>query len=72
MAKRAITPPDRIFVSLREQLDNIRVWNEERDWGFSAHDLDSVDLMFPTENKPLVVDLLAIYLGGNDELNGVR
>lgn len=72
VAKLAITPPGRMFVSLREQLDNIRVWNDERDWGLSAHDLDSADLTPSVEKKPFVVDLFAVYLGDNDELNGVR
>jgi hypothetical protein len=35
---------DRTFVSLPQQLDNIRRWNEERRWGFSASELESVDL----------------------------
>ncbi|MGH3984948.1 MAG: hypothetical protein ACRDST_20230 [Pseudonocardiaceae bacterium] len=41
-----------------------------------ADDLDSVDLIpsaaSTAQNKPLVVDIIAVYLGGNDELNGVR
>ncbi|MGH3902080.1 MAG: hypothetical protein ACRDTA_28280 [Pseudonocardiaceae bacterium] len=72
MAKLAIAPPDRIFVSLREQLDNVREWNDEREWGFSVDYLDSVDLTPSFDNEPLVVDLLAVYLGDDDELDGVR
>jgi hypothetical protein len=71
-AKRAATPPDEIFVSLRTQLDNIREWNEERRWGLSPDDLDALDLTPPPENKPLIVDLIAVYLSGDAELNGVR
>lgn len=71
-AKRAATSPDEIFVSLRMQLDNIREWNEERKWGLRPDDLDFLDLTPPSENKPLVVDLLAVYLSGDTELNGVR
>jgi hypothetical protein len=71
-ARRATTPPDEIFVSLRAQLDNVREWNEERRWGFSAADLDSVDLNPSEENEPLVVDLIAVYLDGDAEVNGVR
>ena len=63
---------DRMFVSLPQQLDNVRRWNEERRWGFSATDLDSVDLTPTTESKSLVVDLIAVYLEGNAQLNGVR
>lgn len=72
VAKLAIARPDRIFVSLREQLDNVREWNDEREWGFSVDYLDSVDLTPSCENEPLVVDLLAVYLGDDDELDGVR
>ncbi|MGH3934580.1 MAG: hypothetical protein ACRDS1_06325 [Pseudonocardiaceae bacterium] len=64
--------PDKIFVSLREQLDNIREWNEEREWGFRAHDFGAIDLIPPVRKATLVVDLLAVYLSGNDELDGVR
>jgi hypothetical protein len=71
-ARLAVMPPDKIFSSLRTQLDNIREWNEERRWGFNAEDLQSVDLTPSAQEKPLVVDLLAVYLDGNDELNGVR
>ena len=67
-----MTAPGNIFVSLRTQLDNIRKWNEERGWGFSPEDLDSVDVTPPVEGKPLVVDLIAVYLDGEAELNGVR
>ncbi|MDQ4011189.1 MAG: hypothetical protein M3228_10980 [Actinomycetota bacterium] len=75
-AKLAVTPPNKMFFSLREQLDNVREWNERRRWGLRADELDSVDLIpsaaSSAENKPLVVDVLAVYLRGNDELNGVR
>jgi hypothetical protein len=71
-AKLAVTPPGSLFVSLRAQLDNIREWNEERRWGFSAADLGAVDLIPSAEKGPLVVDVLAVYLGGDASLNGVR
>lgn len=71
-AKRMATPPGKIFASLRTQLDSIRGWNEERRWGFTLEELDSVDLTPTVENKPLVVDLIAVYLCGDAELNGVR
>lgn len=71
-ARRAVAPPGNMFVSLREQLDNIREWNQERRWGFSADDLDVVDLISSVENEPLVVDVLAVYLGGDSHLDGVR
>jgi hypothetical protein len=71
-ARLAVMPSDQMFSSLRTQLANVREWNEERGWGFSADDLDSVDLTPRAVDKPLVVDLIAVYLGGNAELNGVR
>jgi hypothetical protein len=71
-ARRAEAPPDDIFVSLRAQLDNIRQWNEQRRWGFSPDDLDSVDLSPSGEYEPLVVDLVAVYLDDTAELTGVR
>ncbi len=71
-AKRAVLPPGKIFVSLREQLDNIREWNEEREWGFNADDFGAIDLIPPVRKASLVVDLLAVYLSGNAELDGVR
>lgn len=70
-AKRT-RPPEEMFLPLRAQLDNIWEWNEERRWGFSPDDFDAVDLSSPDENKPLVVDLVAVYLDGDKELNGVR
>jgi hypothetical protein len=71
-ARLAVLPSDKMFSSLRTQLANVREWNEERRWGFSADDFDSVDLTPRVQDKPLVVDLIAVYLGGNTELNGVR
>jgi hypothetical protein len=71
-ARLAVMPSDKMFSSLRTQLANVREWNEERRWGFSADDLNSVDLTPRVENKPLVVDLIAVYLTGDAELNGVR
>jgi len=66
------TPPADIFVSLVEQLANVRRWNEEREWGLSADDLDSVDLNPGSHTDPLVVDLIAVYLDDNERMNGVR
>jgi hypothetical protein len=71
-AQLAITPPERIFASLPEQLGNIRRWNEERRWGLSADDLHSVDLTPRAGGGPLVVDVIAVYLGEGADLNGVR
>jgi hypothetical protein len=71
-AQLAVTPPGIMFASLPEQLSNVRRWNEERRWGFSAGDLHSVDLTPRAGNDPLVVDLIAVYLGDNNEMSGVQ
>jgi hypothetical protein len=71
-ARVAVRPPEVMFGSLTEQLSNVRRWNEERRWGFSASDLHSVDLTPRAGNDPLVVDLIAVYLGDNAEMNGVQ
>lgn len=71
-ARLALTPPERLFASLPEQLGNIRRWNEQRRWGFSAEDFHSVDLTPHAGGDPLVVDVIAIYLPDSPELNGIR
>jgi hypothetical protein len=71
-ARLAVRPPEIMFTPLTEQLSNVRSWNEERQWGFSVEDLHSVDLTPRAENDPLVVDLIAVYLGDNAEMNGVQ
>jgi hypothetical protein len=71
-ARLAVMPLDQMFSSLRTQLANIREWNDERRWGLSATDLGSVDLTPRPQEKLLVVDLIAVYLSGNAELNGIR
>jgi hypothetical protein len=71
-AQLAVTPPGIMFTSLPEQLGNVRRWNEERRWGFSAGDLHSVDLTPRAGNDPLVVDLIAVYLGDNNQMGGVQ
>lgn len=65
-------PPADMFVPLAEQLDNVRRWNDERGWGFAPSDFDAIDLTPATHDDPLVVDLIAVYLPGDEELNGVR
>ncbi len=59
------TPPEGLFVSLEEQLANVRRWNADWEWGFTDEDLDAVDLTPPDHPEPLVVDVVAVYL---DEL----
>lgn len=65
-------PPDDMFVSVAQQLDNVRRWNEERGWGFTASDFDNVDTTPSAHGDPLVVDIVAVYLPGDEELDAVR
>ena len=61
-----------MFTSLADQVAAIRRWNEELGWGFTTEDFDAIDLNPADHDDPLVVDLIAIYLPGDDELDGVR
>ncbi len=76
--KARAAPPAGLFTPLPEQLANVRRWNEERDWGLSAAELDAIDLTPHAHADPLVIDLIAVYLddlpSGEDEekLDGVR
>lgn len=70
-ARLALRPPEAMFTSLTEQLGNIRRWNTERRWGFSAADFHSVDLTPRARKDPLVVDVVAIYLPDTAECSGV-
>ncbi|MEP6695696.1 MAG: hypothetical protein ABJA34_02330 [Pseudonocardiales bacterium] len=65
-------PPDDMFTSLREQLDKVREWNGMRRWNFTAADFDAVDLTSRMHSRPLVVDLVAVYLKGEGNLDAVR
>ncbi|MDP9074169.1 MAG: hypothetical protein M3N98_08350 [Actinomycetota bacterium] len=65
-------PPADMFISLAAQLDNIRRWNEERGWGFGPADFEAVELTPSSHDDPLVVDLVAVYLPADAELDGVR
>jgi len=67
-----------LFCPLTEQLASIRRWNDERNWGLPAAELDAIDLTPRTHSDPLVVDLVAVYLDdlaagdGQEPLDGVR
>jgi hypothetical protein len=65
-------PPDDMFVTVAEQLENVRRWNEERGWGFGTADFSAVDVSPERHADPLVVDVIAVYLPGDQELDGVR
>jgi hypothetical protein len=71
-ARLAIMSPEQIFLSLPEQLGNVRRWNEQRRWGLRAEDLHSVDLTPRAGSDPLAVDVIAVYLDERGDLNGVR
>jgi hypothetical protein len=72
-ARLAATPPEHMFTSLPEQLSDIRQWNEERGWGFTAADFHAVDLSPRAGNlDELVVDVIAVYLPEAGGLDGVR
>lgn len=71
-ARLAITSLEPMFISLPAQLANIRRWNEDRRWGLSPGDFLSVDLTPYAGNGSLVVDVIAVYLTGGTDLNGVR
>lgn len=67
-----------MFVSLEEQLRNVRLWNEDWEWGFTEEDFAAVDLSPSHSDDPLVVDVIAVYLEdlylGDDvePMDGVR
>jgi hypothetical protein len=71
-------PPPSLFVPLTEQLDNVRRWNDDREWGLGPAELDAIDLTPRAHADPLVVDLIAVYLDdgyvsyGEGFLDGVR
>ncbi|MGH9072412.1 MAG: hypothetical protein ACRDX8_14970, partial [Acidimicrobiales bacterium] len=67
-----LVPPENMFVSLEAQAANIEQWNSTRNWGLTPDDFAGLDLTPTTHEDPLVVDLLAVYLDGNDEMDGIR
>jgi hypothetical protein len=66
------TPPTDMFVPLVEQLDNVRRWNEERGWGFGPSDFEAIDQAQTDYEDPLVADVVAVFLPGDEELDPVR
>ncbi len=62
------------FVSLVEQLANVRRWNRDRKWGLNEADFVGLDLAERPHESPLVADVLAVYLPGKSErkMNGVQ
>jgi hypothetical protein len=73
--REQLNPPapdlSELFVSLEDQLANVRRWNTERNWGFTDADFDSVDLT-PVEHSGLVVDVIAVYLPDEGKTNGIQ
>ncbi|HSV65936.1 MAG TPA: hypothetical protein VLJ59_08545 [Mycobacteriales bacterium] len=66
------TPTVYLFVPLTQQMANIRRWNRERGWGFTAAELSAVDLTPAYYADPLVVDVIAVYLPDGNGMDGVR
>jgi len=46
-------PPTGMFGSLEQPLDSVREWNTMRRWGFTAAELDAIDLTPPKHVSPL-------------------
>ncbi len=65
-------PPADMFVPLEEQLDNVRRWNAERRWGFGTEDFDVIDLTPVSHDDPLVAEVIAVFLPGDEHLDPVR
>ena len=63
---------ERFFIPVADQLANVRRWNEERGWGFTDADFDAVDTTPVVHDKPLVVDVVAVFLPEKDGVDGVR
>jgi hypothetical protein len=66
------SPPTDMFVPVAEQLDNVRRWNDERGWGFRPSDFDAIDVTPAVHDDPLVTDVIAAYLPGDEHLDAVR
>jgi hypothetical protein len=69
---RVPPPPEKMFTSLEIQRDNVRRWNEEREWGLSTADIERIDVTPTAHDDPLIVDLVAVYLPATRRLDGVR
>jgi hypothetical protein len=65
-------PPEKMFISLERQLQNVRRWNEEREWGLPVAQIEAVDVTPREHDDPLIVDLVAVYLDTTRRLDGVR
>lgn len=64
--------PPGLFVSLEEQLDNVRRWNADKNWAFTEADWAGIDLVPGRHDDPLVTDVIAVYLPGDSSLDPVR
>jgi hypothetical protein len=69
---RTPPPPEKMFISLERQLQNVRRWNEEREWGLRVAELQAIDTTPRAHVDPLIVDLIAVYLDSTRRLDGVR
>lgn len=73
--REQLNPPapdlSELFVSLEDQLVNVRRWNEERGWGFTDADFDAVDVT-SVKRSGLVVDVIAVYLPHQGNTLGIQ
>ncbi len=62
------------FVSLVDQLANVRRWNRDRRWGLPESEFAAIDLAEASHASALVVDVLAVYLPPKAErkMDGVQ
>lgn len=68
----AMITAESLFSPLTHQRANLRRWNEQRDWGFTAEDFAALDVTPADHRDPFVVDLFAVYLPDEGELDAVR
>lgn len=71
-------PPGNLFIPVAEQIENVRRWNEELEWGIDEWELDALDPAPRPHVGRLIVDVVVpylsdLYLGeGMEALDGVR
>jgi len=63
---------ENLFVSPQEQIENIRRWNDQRDWGFSDREIDRLKIPSFQMGNSLVVPILVPYLSEKDGMSGFK
>ncbi len=72
------TPPATLFIPVAEQIENVRRWNDDLEWGFGEEEFAALDPTPRSHPGRLVVDVVVpyldyLYLGADEEgLDGVR